>query len=613
MSRRRHAMPFGAQLQNDGTVRFRLWAPTAQRVELVIAEKAATGEPMQQLDGGWFERVLPASAGTRYGFRINGGMVVPDPASRFNPDDAHGLSAVVDAGAHAWDDDAWSAPPWHEAVIYELHVGSFSPEGTFAGAEARLDHLATLGITVIELMPVADFPGARGWGYDGVLPFAPDAAYGSPESLKSLIDAAHRRGIAVMLDVVYNHFGPEGNYLHLYAREFFSTTHQTPWGAAINFDGPGSAAVRDFFRHNTLYWLEEYHFDGLRFDAVHAFFDDGPQHILTEIAAAARCGPGRDRPIYLVLENHSNEAHYLVPTASGGYFDAQWSDDFHQCMHVCLTGETDGYYEDYAARPRAMLARTLAEGFAFQGEPSGHAGGKLRGEPSGHLAPTALVSFLQNHDQIGNRAFGERLGQLVESEAPLIAATAILLLAPQPPMLFMGEEWAAAQPFLYFCDFEPQLAEQVRSGRLREFAGFERFRAPDVVARIPDPVAPESLARSRLDWSQLNLPPHREWLARYRALLDTRRRAITPLIPQILRGCCERNGELDALEVAWSLRDGGVLRLIANLGSDPVAMPARAPGVPLFATHAVPANPDGSEALPPWCVLWVREPAQPPH
>jgi malto-oligosyltrehalose trehalohydrolase len=607
MIRRRHEMPFGCELRADGLTRFALWAPTAERVDLVLTDDRSEGAAMEKRDGGWFERIASAPAGTRYGFRIDGKLTIPDPASRANPDDVHNLSVVVDPHAFTWDDAGWRARPWHEAVIYELHVGTFSPEGTFAGAEARLDHLVALGVTVIELMPIADFPGKRGWGYDGVLMYAPDAAYGSPQDLKALICSAHKRGLAVMLDVVYNHFGPEGNYLHLYAREFFSTEHHTPWGAAINFDGKGSATVRDFYRHNTLFWLEEYHFDGLRFDAVHAFCDDSPQHILTEIAAAARSGPGRDRPIYLVLENHANEAHYLEQSDSGGYFDAQWSDDYHQCMHVCLTGETDGYYEDYAARPRAMLARTLAQGFAFQGELSGHAGGKPRGVPSAHLPPTALVSFLQNHDQIGNRAFGERLAQLVEPEAALIAAAAILLLAPQPPMLFMGEEWAAPQPFLYFCDFEPQLAEQVRNGRLREFAGFERFRSPAVAAQIPDPVSPQSLLRSKLDWSQLDRPAHSAWLARYRALLELRRREITPLIPHILRGDHLRHGEQEALDVTWRLRDGGALRLIANLGAKEVATPPHLRGMTLFTTHPVPSLAQTAPTLPPWSAVWLRE------
>ena len=319
-----------------------------------------------------------ARAGSRYRYRIDGKTEVPDPASRRNPDDIHGPSEVIDPAAFEWDDDAWRGRPWHEAVVYELHVGTFSPEGTFAGVETKLDHLVELGVTAIELMPIADFPGKRGWGYDGVLQFAPESAYGRPEELKSLIAAAHRRGLAVMLDVVYNHFGPEGNYLHVYAQEFFTDKHQTPWGAAINFDAPGARNVRDFFIHNTLYWLEEYRFDGLRFDAVHAIIDDSEPNILTEIARAARDGPGRERDIFLVLENGANQARFLGEPGAKDTFDAQWNDDVHHCLHTLLTGETDGYYEDYVENPYAMLCRCLAEGFGYQGQNSAHLGGAAR-------------------------------------------------------------------------------------------------------------------------------------------------------------------------------------------------------------------------------------------
>src|SRR5579872_6769263 len=467
-------MPFGAELRDDG-VRFRLWAPAAQRVELVLADAGARALDMPGCGGGWFELVTNAArAGSRYRYRINGELLVPDPASRFNPEDVQGPSMVVDPRAFAWSDADWRGRPWREAVVYELHTGTFSPEGTFAGIASRLDHLVELGITTLELMPIADFPGRRGWGYDGVLPFAPDSAYGTPDMLKALVDAAHRRGLAVMLDVVYNHFGPQGNYLHAYAPQFFTDRHHTPWGRAINFDGIESRTVRDFYIHNACYWLEEFHLDGLRFDAVHAICDDTTPDLLTEIAGTLRRGPGRDRPIYLVLENARNQARYLAAAGSAERFDAQWNDDEHHCLHVILTAERDGYYQDYAARPHALLCRCLAQGFAYQGERSAHEGAP-RGEPSGHLPPTAFVPFLQNHDQIGNRARGERLSAIVESEAALRAAVAILLLAPSPPLLFMGEEWAASQPFPYFCDFGPELAEKVREGRRREFARFGAF------------------------------------------------------------------------------------------------------------------------------------------
>mgnify|MGYP001545430018 CR=1 FL=1 len=323
-------MPFGAQVLPDGRVRFRLWAPAAARVELVLESSAGAERtlPLAMSVDGWHELTTRhAPAGSRYRYRIDGGTLVPDPASRRNPRGVHGPSEVVDPGSFDWTDAAWRAPPWRQAVLYELHVGTFTPEGTFAGVTDKLEHLQRLGVTAIELMPVAEFPGSRSWGYDGVLPYAPASAYGPPEELKSLVCAAHARGIAVMLDVVYNHFGPEGNFLHLYAPQFFTDRHATPWGAAIDFERPGGRAVRDFFVHNALYWLEEYHLDGLRLDAVHAIFDAGEPHILTEIARAARSGPGRERPVYLVLENLANEAHRLGPDGAAEAFDAQWNDD----------------------------------------------------------------------------------------------------------------------------------------------------------------------------------------------------------------------------------------------------------------------------------------------
>src|SRR5205807_1930498 len=347
---------------------------------------------------------------------------VADPASRFNPEGVHGASAVVDPLSFAWNDEDWRAPPWPGAVLYELHVGAFTPEGTYGGVAARLEHLARLGITAIELMPLNAFPGTRDWGYDGVLPFAPQASYGTPDELKALIDSAHRSGLAVLLDVVYNHFGPEGNYLHRYAPQFFSARHVTPWGPAINFDGPGSDAVRDFFIHNALYWLEEYHFDGLRLDAIHAVHDTSATHIVTEIARAARAGPGRTRPIYLTLENLNNAVRFLGAAGAAGSCDAQWNDDTHHSLHVLLTGESQSYYADYARDPHALLARGLAEGFVYQGEVSRYLGGP-RGESTAHLPPSAFVNFLQNHDQVGNRAlaFHRRLLEIRRTEiAPRI-------------------------------------------------------------------------------------------------------------------------------------------------------------------------------------------------
>jgi len=603
--RRRHRMPFGAELVADG-VRFRLWAPAARRVDLMLAG-AGTARvlAMQALPDGWFEVVSDAAqAGSRYRFRIDGKLEVADPASRCNPEDAQGPSLVVDPCSFAWHDAAWRGRPWHEAVLYELHVGTFTPAGTFAGVEQRLDYLAELGVTVIELMPIADFPGARGWGYDGVLPYAPDAAYGTPEELKSLVAAAHRRGLALMLDVVYNHFGPEGNYLQQYAPAFFTDRHHTPWGAAINFDGPGSATVRDFFIHNALYWLEEYRFDGLRFDAVHAIIDDSNPHIFTELARKLRAGPGSERPIYLVLENNANEARYLGAPAAAETHEAQWNDDLHHCLHVLLTGETDGYYSDYAERPHELLCRSLAQGFAYQGEVSHYQDNKVRGEPSAHLPPTAFVSFLQNHDQIGNRAHGERLTSLVKSDAARLAAAALLLLAPAPPMLFMGEEWGALEPFPYFCDMSAELSVKIRAGRRQEFARFGKFSAAN---ELPDPAAVETFQAAHLDWSKLTQSAHAQWLEQYRRLLAIRHRDIEPLVPAIRSGNCMQLSANGAFAVDWRLAGLSVLHVRANL--TPTAMPVvgRAAGRVIFATHPDMQGAIAKNELAPWSVTWLLE------
>jgi maltooligosyltrehalose trehalohydrolase len=603
-----HRMPFGAEIVADG-VRFRLWAPSARTVAVVV-ETASQGRrvfEMNSLAEGWFELTTAAAGpGTRYKFRIDGELDVPDPAARAN-DDLAGASIVVDPLAYEWHDEAWYGRPWHEAAIYELHVGTFTPEGTFAGVQSRLDHLADLGITVIELMPLNEFPGSRGWGYDGVLPYAPDAAYGTPEELKSLIDAAHRRGLAVILDVVYNHFGPEGNWLHRYAKDFFTERHHTPWGAAINFDGPGSRHVRDFFIHNALYWLEEYRFDGLRVDAVHAMKDDSEVHFITELRRAMHDGPGRERPVYLVLENGDNSAHLLGAPNVRDAADAQWNDDVHHCLHVILTGETDGYYEDYAQKPRAMLCRCLAEGFAFQGEPSAHESGAPRGEPSAHLPPTAFVNFLQDHDQIGNRAFGERLATLVKNEAALRAATATLLLAPSPPMLFMGEEWGAQEPFVYFCDFGPELANAVREGRKREFARFAQFASGAADREPPDPTAPETFHLAKLDWSKIHQPRHASWLELYQRLLAIRQRDIVPLIPEITRGRCIRLEDNGAFSVDWTMRDGSQLHLITNLTARAVPIVVKPAGRVIYATHPNIRGSVKRNIVEPWSVTWLLE------
>ncbi len=581
--KRVHRMPFGAELREDATA-FRLWAPGAARVELMLDSADGTEAiDMRAQQDGWYERVVNgAAADTPYAFRIDGATTVPDPASRANPEGVHGRSVVVDPAAYRWRDDGWRGRPWCEAVVYELHVGTFTATGTFVAAVHRLDDLVDLGVTAIELMPVAAFPGTRNWGYDGVLPFAPAACYGTPDDLKHLIDEAHARGLMILLDVVYNHFGPEGNYLHLYASQFFNPRHQTPWGAAINFDAEGSRVVRDLFIHNALYWLEEFHFDGLRLDAVHAIADDSPMHIVTELAARVRTAFGDKRLVHLVLENDRNQARWLGRDGEGHakLATAQWNDDVHHAMHVLATGEHDGYYADYAERPLAHFGRALAQGFAFQGDYSAYRGAR-RGEPSAALPPVAFVSFLQNHDQIGNRAFGERITALANPRA-LRALVCTMLLSPQVPLRFLGEELAAPSPFLFFCEFGPDLADKVREGRRNEFTRFARFRDASVREAIPDPNAIETFMASKLDWSESTHASRSSWRTFYRECLARRHEHIVPLLEVIEHaGTFSTEGTL--LRVEWRAGDRR-LHLVGNFGPEPIDDVPPPQGERVFAT-----------------------------
>jgi maltooligosyltrehalose trehalohydrolase len=602
-------MPFGATLHSDGGAEFRLWAPAARSVELHLGAGRAT-QPLSPGASGWFSRhSAEAHTGALYTFVIDGELAVPDPASRFQPRDVHGPSELIDPAAYAWRDSGWRGRPWHETVLYELHVGTFSPEGTYDGLVDRLDYLASFGVTAIELMPLAEAPGARNWGYDGVLPFAPEHRYGRPEDLKRLVDEAHARRLMVFLDVVYNHFGPEGNYLHRYAPQFFTERHQTPWGAAINFDGLDSGPVREFFIHNALYWLEEFHLDGLRLDAVHAIHDDSAKGILQELAEKVRTAFPAERHVHLVLENDDNAARHLE--RQGGRargYTAQWNDDIHHALHVALTGETVGYYEDYAEATPRKLGRALAEGFAYQGESSPHRGGRRRGEPSAHLPPTAFVSFLQNHDQVGNRALGERIGQLVPAPALRAAMTAIML-APAPPLLFMGEEWNAPHPFQFFCDFGPDLAEAVREGRRREFAKFPEFADPAGRARISDPLAIETFDGAKLDWSKLAEPAHVDWLAFYRRMLEIRHSEIEPRLARLEGGgAVWRVHGAHMVEVRWRLDGGVTLQAILALSASPAEGFEITPvGRLLFATSPDAASKSPIRAVPAWFAAWFLD------
>ncbi|KLK91788.1 1,4-alpha-glucan branching protein [Microvirga vignae] len=599
-----HRMPFGAEVTTDG-VRFALWAPTAGEVKLVLD---GTDQAMEIHEDGWHRLVSSnAQAGSRYGYRIDGNFLVPDPASRFQPDDVHGLSLVVDPRSYEWSDAFWNGRPWEETVLYEVHVGTATPEGTYAGLMKKLDALRDLGITAIELMPVAEFPGRRNWGYDGTLPYAPDATYGSPEDLKRLIDHAHELGLMMFLDVVYNHFGPSGNYLHAYAKSFFTERHPTPWGAGINVDGEGSPIVRDFFIHNALYWLEEYHFDGLRFDAVHAIVDDSKPHFLEELATRIRQAIP-DRHIHLVLENEANQAQWLErhPDRSPRLHTAQWADDIHNSWHALLTRENEGYYQDYADEPLKRLGRALAEGFAYQGDPSAHKPGVIRGEPSAHLPPTAFVSFLQNHDQVGNRAFGERLSHLIPQDR-LALAQAIFLLSPHIPLIFMGEEWSASAPFQFFVDFdsEPDLAKAVREGRRGEFKHFKAFSDPDTAQSIPDPTEDATFECSRIDWGELKRSPHREALLETKRLLQLRKDAVLPLLRSEYRGSRYTISSENMLDVTWAFA-GAELRLLANFGDRPMPIDVGNSAQVLWSNaDALPVH--GSVQLEPWKGIIVKE------
>lgn len=552
---------WGPRRLDDGRVRFRLWAPACRAVMLEIDGGASLA--MTAAEGGWFEADTEAPAGTRYRFRISDDLAVPDPASRAQADGVHGWSIVVDPGSYRWRHDAWRGRPWEEVVLQERHAGL---DGGFTGMMERLPALAELGVTAIELMPVAAVSGTRNWGYDGVLPYAPAASYGTPDELKALIDAAHGIGLMVFLDVVYNHFGPDGNYLGAYAPGFFDESRHTPWGGAIAFDRED---VARYFIDNARMWIEDYRFDGLRFDAVHAIGDTA---FLDRLAAEIREGAG-DRQVHLVLENESNDAERL----RNGRFDAQWNDDFHNVLHVLLTGEDRSYYADFSERPAEKLARCLSEGFIYQGDPSPNHDGKPRGTSSGDLPPIRFVSFLQNHDQIGNRALGERLTRLTSPEA-LRAATGLLLLCPQIPLLFMGDETGSRSPFLFFTDFHDELADAVREGRRKEFAKFPAFADPGQREAIPDPNAVGTFEMSRPDPG----PDADGWRALYRALLTIRHERIVPRLAGAMAAGADAIGD-KAVVARWTLGDGSTLTLALNLGGE--AVPLEAPsGAPLFAT-----------------------------
>lgn len=601
-ARREQETKFGTQITEKG-VRFRLWAPQKNAVSIKIYEPMQV-LPMKALPRGWFElEVEGVGPGTRYRFVMEDGTEVPDPASRFQPEDVHGPSEIIDPLAFEWTDIGWRGRPWEEVVLYEVHVGTFTPEGTFLAAIDKLDHLVELGVTAIEIMPLADFRGRWNWGYDGVMLFAPDASYGRPEDLKALIDAAHARRLMVFLDVVYNHFGPEGNYMTIYAPAY-SGAHETPWGPAVNFDDEGSAMIRDIVIANARYWLNEFRFDGLRLDAVHEIQDNGPRHMLQDLAEQIRASTD-GRHIHLVTENSLNQANWLKRRDDGApwLYDAQWSDDIHHCLQSCATDESFWYYADFHGRTD-LLARALAEGLAYQGEYMEHEG-VHKGEPSAFLPPTAFVMYLQNHDQAGNRPFGERLGQLASRPA-LRALTAINLLSPHIPLLFMGEEWATTAPFLFFSDMGPDLAEKIRQSRSEELK--QLLEQLDQDKTPPDPMSEEAFVSSKVKWEEIEREEHGRHLALVRTLLKIRREEIVPR----LHGIPGNSSSYEVLRdkvfrVSWLLGDGSKLELLANLSEAPLE------GSQIWnRPHLWLEGTAEGDQLGPWSVLFTLEPPASP-
>lgn len=549
--------------------------------------------PLTPEPDGWHAAQTTLQPCDRYKFDIDG-AAYPDPASRAQPDGPDGWSEIADLDHYHWRAISWQGRPWSDTVLYELHIGTFSQDGTFLGAIAHLDHLVETGITMIELMPVATFPGSRNWGYDGTLLFAPDADYGTPEDLQRLVDECHLRGLSIVLDVVYNHFGPQSSHLGDIAPAFFTERHKTPWGPAIDFD---AVPVRAFYVQNALQWVLDYRFDGLRLDAVQAIVDDGVRHILDEIAAEIRAAaPGR--AVHLMLENDLNQARWLEP---GAGYDAQWNDDFHHVMRVLVAGQTDGYYVDYATDPVEHLGRALTQGFSYQGQESIHRPGMLRGTSSGHLPPTRFVEFLQNHDQVGNAPYGKRLHRLAPPDAVHLGL-AVLLLSPGIPMLFMGEEWAAGTPFDYFCDYDGELADAVRTGRRDEFRRFDEFQDEAALDKLADPVAIETFERSKLRWSELAERGHAQANARTRQLCLLRYKHLVPLLDAMPGGAASFTKLSErAIEARWPA-GAKIWGIAANFSADAVAY--RSPGFRVV--HAI--GPTPPDRLPGWGFrAFVRE------
>jgi malto-oligosyltrehalose trehalohydrolase len=588
-----HSMPFGAEIQSDRQTRFRFFAPSSDHVHLDV-EGIVEPIPMQRDDAGWHELVTPAAApGSLYRFALSDGTHVPDPASRYQPHDVHGPSEVMDPGSYRWHDRGWRGRPWSEAILYELHVGTFTSEGTFRSAIGKLDHLAELGITAIELMCLSDFAGNRNWGYDGVLLYAPDSAYGPPDALKAFIDAAHAKGIMIILDVVYNHFGPEGNFINNYFPQICSDNHDTPWGKSLNFDGEHSDVVRGFIIHNALYWVEEFHVDGLRFDASHAMVDESPRHILDELhdrVEALACG----RPIHLILENEQNIVEKLNRDSEGKptCYTAQWNHDITHLLSAVFSDICDPGKDQ---QETGKLAKALAEGFMIAAQMEG------KGECT--VPPTAFVSFIQTHDLVGNRIFGERIFADVPPET-IRAIASIYLLLPQIPMLFMGEEWGASTPFPFFCDYHGELADAVKKGRYDQLMKLDPAPSQEEMERAPDPQAESTLRDAQLKWEELEEGEHAQWFDLYKRLIHVRLQSICPLLAGLARSCGSSTVIAPgALTAEWTLHGGVKLHLAANLCKQPRSGFPLAQGQELW----MQGSQQGVDTLDAWSVRWTLE------
>ena len=508
----------------DGTdTHFRIWAPACGGITAMV--KTADGKhlqhPLAAEPDGYFAGVVPGvKPGDRYRYLAEGKGEFPDPWSRWQPDGVHGFSAVADPNTFDWTDNGWAGVKLDDAVIYELHVGTFTPEGTYAAASKKLPFLKDLGITVVELLPLADFPGNRNWGYDGVNWFAPARCYGTPDELRALVNEAHKLGLAVMLDAVYNHLGPDGNYISVYSDKFFTERHHTPWGAAINYDGPDSEAVRRLVIESVLHWVLDYHIDGLRLDATHAIIDDGPKHFLQELTETVK-SLAPDRTVLVIAEDDRNETKLVKAAADGGYgLDGAWADDFHHVVRRKVAGDDESYFRDYTGTTEE-LAKTIRQGWLYTGQLSLNHKHK-RGTDTAGVPPMHMVVCIQNHDQIGNRALGDRLNHNIDADL-YKAATVLLLGVPETPLLFMGQEWAASSPFCYFTEHNPQLGKLVTEGRRKEFGQFKAFADPAVRATIPDPQAWETFKKSKLNWDEVATDGHAEVLELYRAMLAWRR------------------------------------------------------------------------------------------